>query len=261
VAQVAFCGLAQGDALVHWQFSPPNPYERDTEIVDANSNIISNRLLYADYVIHVVDPTHTATPSPTRSPSPTPTAILIGHVTWQGPPTQPHIRQQLPITLTLKLGTTEVNYPAQNTDASGFFTVALGSLPSGQYTWRAKGAKYLANSDLITLSGGRIVNLEIGLLWAGDCNNDNVVSTLDFNVLKSSFGKSLGDPGYDARADFNNDNLVSTADFNLLKLNFGQGGAPPIRSSGKSSSSDYSKPATCKERSNRSEGRAPRRSG
>jgi hypothetical protein len=52
-----------------------------------------------------------------------------------------------------------------------------------------------------------------------------VVSSLDFNIVKITFGTGLGDPGYDARADFNNDNLVNSLDFNLLKANFGIGGA------------------------------------
>jgi len=64
---------------------------------------------------------------------------------------------------------------------------------------------------------------------AGDASNDNVVNTADFNILKTTFGKSQGDPGYDPRADFTNDNLINLNDFAPLKNNFGQGGAPPIR--------------------------------
>jgi hypothetical protein len=218
VAQIAFCALAQGTAIVHWQFSPPDPYERDTEIVDAASNVVSNRSLYADYVINVIAPT----------PSPTPTAVLTGHVTWQGPPAQPNTRQQLPVTLTLKLGTTEVNYSSQTTDASGYFTVGLGSLPSGTYNWRAKGPKYLANVGSVSVSGA-VTSFEVGLMRVGDANNDNVVSILDFNILKTTFGKACGDPGYDNRADFTGECLVSITDFNLLKANFGTGGAPPAR--------------------------------
>src|SRR5438874_777913 len=71
----------------------------------------------------------TSTSTPTTVPS-TPTAIatstpaspaLVGHVTWQGRPAQPNALHQLPITLTLKSAITEVNYPVQTTDASGFF--------------------------------------------------------------------------------------------------------------------------------------------
>src|SRR5205823_2963885 len=89
---------------------------------------------------------HIASPcSPTSTPTSTntPQARIVGHVTWQGRAAQPNALQQLPITLTLKSGTTEVNYPVQNTDASGFFTQVI-TLPNGAYNWRVKGPKYLA---------------------------------------------------------------------------------------------------------------------
>ena len=175
-------------------------------------------------------PTSTATATATGTPTSTATsaALLTGHVTWQGPPAQPNSRQQLPITLTLKLGTTETNYPVQNTDASGNFTVTIGALPSGTYEWRAKGARFLASSGQVTLSGQAVTSVEMGIMRAGDANNDNVVSTQDFNILKASLGKGCGDPGYDTRADFNNDCLISTTDFTLLKANLGLGGSPPL---------------------------------
>jgi hypothetical protein len=155
-------------------------------------------------------------------------ADLIGHVTWQGRPAQPHALQQLPITITLKLGTTEVNYASQVTDPRGNFTVPVGTLASGTYNWRVKGPKYLANSGSVVLSGSTVTWTDMGLMKAGDANNDNIVSVLDFNILKTTFGKQTGDPGYDDRADFTGDQIVSILDFNLLKGNFGIGGAPPL---------------------------------
>jgi Dockerin type I domain/FG-GAP-like repeat len=172
---------------------------------------------------HTQTETHTPTPAPTNTPA----TMFVGHVIWQGRPAQPNGLQQLPITLTLKSGTTEVNYPVQNTDASGFFTQVV-TLPNGTYDWRVKGAKFLANSGTANLSGAPQTNVEMGLMRAGDCNNDNVISVQDFNILKNTFGKANGDPGYDARADFNGDNAVSVQDFNLLKGNFGQGGSPSL---------------------------------
>jgi len=156
------------------------------------------------------------------------TPMLVGHVTWQGRPAQPNPLQQLPITITLKLGTTELNYASQATDVSGFFTVPVSSLASGSYSWRVKSPKYLANSGAVALTGAPVINQEMGLMKAGDCNNDNIVNVQDFNILKGTFGKQNGDPGYDDRADFTGDRLVSITDFNLLKGNFGFGGAPPI---------------------------------
>jgi subtilisin-like proprotein convertase family protein len=161
------------------------------------------------------------------TPTPTPGNILVGHVTWQGRPAQPHALQELPITLTLKSGASEVNYPSQSTDTSGRFTVTTG-LPNGTYDWRVKGPKYLANAGSVALTGGN-TQQEMGLMRAGDCNNDNVVNAVDFNILRATFGLSSGMPGYDERADFTGDQVVNAQDFNLLRGNFGTGGAPPLR--------------------------------
>ena len=150
-------------------------------------------------------------------------ARLVAHVIWQGPPAQPNVRQQLPVTLTLKLGTTEVNYLSQSTDPSGFFTVTVSNLPNGTYNWRVKGTRYLANSGVVALTGAAVTNAEMSLMRAGDANNDNLVSAVDFSILRSAFGGTT-----DLRADFNNDGLVSSVDFNLLRGNFGMGGAPPL---------------------------------
>jgi hypothetical protein len=167
----------------------------------------------------------------TPTPTPTCTAQLIGHVTWQGI-TQPGNANIMPITFTLKSGTSEINFPPQNTDANGMFRVSLNGLPPGEpYVWRVKGQRNLANSGQVVIPppGVCSMTLELGLMRGGDANNDNVVSILDFNITKNAFGKACGIPGYDPRADFNNDCAVSILDFNILKGNFGQVGAPPIR--------------------------------
>ena len=187
-------------------------------------------------------PTSTASPTRTATPTVTPTtqALLVGHVTWQGRPAQPNALQQLPITLTLKSGGIEVDYPAQTTSAGGYFTVSVGLL-NGTYQWRAKGPSgtnpitdtnstpgFLAITGTLTLSGAAITNVEVGTIRAGDCNNDNLVNANDFIILKNTFGKGTGQPGYDNRADFTGDGVISSADFTLLKANFGFGGAPPV---------------------------------
>lgn len=171
-----------------------------------------------------------ATPTPTVTPAPG--SLLVGHVTWQGSPPQPDARQQLPITLTLKSAGVEENYPVETTDASGFFTVNVSSLLPGQYDWRVKGHKYLAAAGVLTLVPDVDTQAEMGLMLAGDANDDDVVDSVDFNVLHITFGLAAGDPGYDERADFNNDNLVDSVDFNLLKRDFGVPGPGPIHPGG-----------------------------
>jgi hypothetical protein len=172
--------------------------------------------------------TPTSTGTPTSTPTPTPAPVLVGHVTWQGRPAQPSTLQQLPITLTLKMGTLEIDYPVQTTDASGFFTAPVSGLPSGTYNWRVKGPKFLADAGSLVLSGAPVTSAEMGLMKAGDADNDNLVGTIDFSILRNSYGKTAGDPGYDDRADFDGNDTVNITDFNLLRGNFGQGGAPPI---------------------------------
>jgi tartrate-resistant acid phosphatase type 5 len=167
--------------------------------------------------------TRTATTAPTSTFTPNPNSLLVGHVNWQGPPAQPDARQQLPVTLTLKLGAVETNYPWQNTDGRGFFTVSVGSLANGTYNWRAKGPRYLATSGTLVLSGVPAMQVEMGLMRAGDANGDNLVGVADFNILRESYGSSS-----DFRADFNNDLILNVIDFSLLRGSFGTGGAPPL---------------------------------
>lgn len=159
-------------------------------------------------------PTDTPTSSPT--PTPTPRGVIIGHVTWQGI-SQPNSRNTgITATLSLCVGGTPQNYSVA-TDAGGYFTITTG-LTIGSYNWRLKGQINLANSGTMILYGfGGSPITEMGTKRAGDCNNDNVITVSDFNVVKGSFGKSLGQPGYDARADFNRDNLVSSLDFSNQK--------------------------------------------
>jgi hypothetical protein len=191
-------------------------------------------------------PTATSTstpcpPCPTVTPTPTRRPVLVGHVLWQGrftPPNtnQPDPRQQYPITLTLKSGAIEVNYPQQTTDASGFFTVPVHTLPNGTYAWRVKGPHgvpftntgpgFLANRGLVNLTGAVETQQEMGRMRAGDADNDNVVDIQDFNILKNTFGCAPG--SCDDRADFNGDSLVEILDFSLLASNFGILGDPEI---------------------------------
>jgi dockerin type I repeat protein len=151
----------------------------------------------------------------------------VGHVFWQGRPPQPHALQQLPITLTIKSGTTEVNYPVTTTDSSGFFT-ETADLPGGVYNWRVKNPKYLANSGSFMLVRGTVIQVEMGDMRAGDCNDDNLVSAADFIILKNTFGRAVGEPFYDDRANFNGDNVVTAIDFNIMRINFGMAGSPPV---------------------------------
>lgn len=176
-------------------------------------------------------PTYTPTTTPINTPTSTPVALqLRGHVTIQGRPAQPDALQSVPVTFTLRLTSGGPDYEyATSTDNSGFFTVTVPA--SGTYNWRVKDLQTLANAGNVTVLSGT-TNQEMDLLLEGDASSDNIVDSLDFNILRRTFGLSVGDPGYDGRADFNGDNMVDASDFNLFKINFGSGGAPPISPGG-----------------------------
>jgi hypothetical protein len=57
---------------------------------------------------------------------------------------------------------------------------------------------------------------------AGDLNGDGVVNFEDLTLVTSNFGKSSGDPGFDAMADGNNDGVVNIEDLILVTSNFGK---------------------------------------
>lgn len=244
VAQIAFCARAPGQATLRFQFTPTDPDNRNTQIIEGLTTPVNQPSCYIEYVINVVGPawtptltstpantstytstpvftfTPTDTPTYTFTPTPTPnTGIINGHLTWQGI-SQPN-SHNAGMTATLTLS----NIPI-TTDSSGNFSVYTG-LGNGTYSWQIKRVTHLANIGTLTMSGGSATQ-EFGAQNAGDCTNDNLVSGSDFNILKNTFGKrvcSSPDPGYDARADFTNDCVVNIADFNLQKSNFGTAGA------------------------------------
>ncbi len=172
----------------------------------------------------------------TPTDTPTPGNILVGHVLWGAHPPQPDPLQALPITLTLKSSIVEVNYPQQNTDQYGFFTVPVGTLPSSTYNWRVKGPNgspntipgFLANSGQVTLNGSPQTNVEMGYMLAGDCTGDNGINDIDAGIVSVSVDKVLGDTGYDTRADITGNNKVDNRDYEAVSRNVGFGGAPPI---------------------------------
>ncbi len=73
VAQVGLCATAPGQAILHWEFSPPAHANRDTEIVVADGSQVRNSALFTDYTFCVgapgsCGPTPTNTRTITRVP-------------------------------------------------------------------------------------------------------------------------------------------------------------------------------------------------
>jgi|GEM_PF-6796540 len=55
---------------------------------------------------------------------------------------------------------------------------------------------------------------------AGDCNNDDYITTDDYLILSESFDTAVGDAGFDARADIDGNGAVTTDDYLILSTNF-----------------------------------------
>jgi trimeric autotransporter adhesin len=57
-----------------------------------------------------------------------------------------------------------------------------------------------------------VSNANFSIRLTGDLNADGVVDCADLAIVKASFGKRLGDPGFDPRADVNGDGIVNVRD-------------------------------------------------
>lgn len=90
----------------------------------------------------------------------------------------------------------------------------------------AKGDRYLAvlESHDITIENDTCLIALDQLCRGGDANNDNIVNTKDFLILRESLSKPVSDPACDARADFNADAWVHARDFIILRKNLSRRG-------------------------------------
>lgn len=107
---------------------------------------------------------------------------------------------------------------------SGVFNI--NNLLPGTYWITIKHPQYLQNVTLQTLTEGSNT-VDLGQLLAGDANNDNFITALDFSILATSFNQGPEEETYDGRADFNGDGFVTALDFSLLAVNFNSAGNNP----------------------------------
>ena len=206
--------------------SNPNPdryFQGDLDDVQIYSRVLTEE----EILIFATPPAlPTATPMPpTATPTPV-QGILDGFVTLQRPEaTPPHESYITQLTVTVCSGGVEQGSYSAVTDDEGYFQVYL---PPGVYDVIVKSEHALANRlDSVTIpSGGASTDtLDFGTLSEGDADNDNMVVSADFFILRSTYNKALGDPGYDARGDFSENDVVTSADFFLLQAQYNQAGA------------------------------------
>ena len=111
------------------------------------------------------------------------------------------------------------------TDGSG--QIVLTDMTPGDYTITetvkndhvVTGA--LGNPRIVTVSGD--TEAWFGNWLVADINQDGIVDSQDFSILKARFGLS---PALWTDGNINLDSLVDSQDFSILKANFGKGVAP-----------------------------------
>jgi hypothetical protein len=107
---------------------------------------------------------------------------------------------------------------AVTTDQMGNF--AVSGLTPGTCDIQAKNGHTLSNKrTAYTLVSG-VNTINMGELKEGDANNDDTVNSSDFLLLRGSYFKSEGEPGFVDGADFNEDGTVNSSDFLLLRNNY-----------------------------------------
>jgi subtilisin family serine protease len=162
--------------------------------------------------------------------TPPPAISITGTVLLAGRDNPPDARWSIPLSLSIApQGGAAIIATTVVTDNTGAFTFTSGLLTPGTYDLWIKNARSLGRRLVVTLTAGSNA-VSFGLLREGDANDDNQVTLTDFSILATSFNRSSGAMGYDARADFNGDNAVTLQDFSLLAGNFNVLGDPPLGS-------------------------------
>jgi protocatechuate 3,4-dioxygenase beta subunit len=96
----------------------------------------------------------------------------------------------------------------------------------GVYDITAKASNSLRAklSNVEVNAGGITSDIDFSLL-GGDADNNNIVSLVDFAILRAAKGTRPGDAKWDERADFNGNNQIDLTDFAILRSNSGKSGS------------------------------------
>ncbi|MEO0596619.1 MAG: immunoglobulin-like domain-containing protein, partial [Chloroflexota bacterium] len=126
-----------------------------------------------------------------------PMATLVGTFTMQG--RSDLSTSGLTVTMYSVDGVEEYSF-APTVSANGEFT--LTGINPGTYQVMLDTSVSLQLVEVVTVTAGNNT-VAMGQLRVGDANGDNVVSSLDFSLLATSFNTQQGGAGYNAGADFN----------------------------------------------------------
>ncbi len=111
-------------------------------------------------------------------------------------------------------------------DSSGNYTIS--NVPPGTYDVSIEMTLYLgASKSDVVVSAGETTTLSPVRLLGGDCNDDDIVSTLDATIIGATFGSAPGDANWDPLADVNDDGKVNILDAALLGQNWNKSSPVP----------------------------------
>jgi hypothetical protein len=126
---------------------------------------------------------------------------------------------------------TGIKTAAVSSPLTGTYFVVVTGTATGAYTLRIRSlGSNGALQPTVTVTGNVgpgssqtysvIVNPNSGPATAsqivGDVNGDGVVNCADLDIVKASFGKKLGQAGFDGRADVNVDGIVNLLDLQIV---------------------------------------------
>jgi hypothetical protein len=112
-----------------------------------------------------------------------------------------------------------------NVPNTGIYSgLPLAGLDEGQtYTAYIKGPSQLATASAFVIKPTPI-DLGILNLITGDVNEDNVIDSSDFNIVKAALGMTSASQTWNSVLDFNLDNRINTLDLTVVSRNLGKVG-------------------------------------
>ena len=139
---------------------------------------------------------------------------IAGNVTLQG---RTDHSEQITFELRSPGETIPINTYQITTVADGSYI--LNDLPIGTYDLTAKSSNTLRakNEAIVVLEGETTFNIDFSLL-GGDADNNNIVSMMDFSILRATYGTDSQE------ADFNGNGQVDLMDLSILRSNYGVSG-------------------------------------
>ncbi len=145
-------------------------------------------------------------------------APLIANLAWS--PANPLANRTVAFASTAAGGKQPYTYTWSTGDGATNTGAGIGHKYShpGNYTVKLT----VRDSTGRNVSISRTITVSTHRILPGDLNGDCVVDIKDAKIALNSYGKSAGNPGFDARADINHDGVVNILDMAIVAVEFGQ---------------------------------------